>query len=320
MADFCRKFDGVKQTAAHLLMIRPAHFGSNSQTAVNNYFQSKTDKNESELLDAALKEFDSFVDMLKTNDIAVTVYMDEPEPKKPDSIFPNNWVSFHEDGIAAIYPLFAPNRRQERNFRILDSLAESGFAISSKVTFTEAELHGEFLEGTGSLVLDRMNNLAFASISPRTNQDLVMEWCDVFDFKPVVFHSLQKVDSEYKPVYHTNVMMSLGEKIAVLCSKSIMDKREQDMVTQQIFDTGRTILEISPDQMSKFAGNILLVRNIRDQKFWIMSTGAFNAFSEEQRSLLETDGKIIHSDLHTIESIGGGSARCMVAEVFLPLK
>ena len=310
----------MKQTSGHLLLVRPAYFGVNSQTAINNFFQKPNLIDDASLLISALREFDDFIYLLKDNDIAVTVFQDDTEPKKPDSLYPNNWVSFHEDGIAVIYPLFAPNRRQERNFKILDNLGEAGYDISSKVTFTEAELHGEFLEGTGSLVLDRVNYVAYASISPRTDRELVLEWCEVMEYIPIVFHATQKENYSDMPVYHTNVVMSVGEKIAVLCSAAISNVKEKKFVADSLLKSGHSVIDITEHQMSNFAANILLVRNIKDEKFWVMSTRAYSSFNSDQIKLLETDGKIIHSSLDTIENVGGGSARCMLAEVFLPRK
>lgn len=316
---FLPKIYIVIQTAQHLLLVRPAYFGSNDQTAANNFFQKQSAQDSVKSLNSALKEFDDLVRLLNDNDIDSKVFQDDAEPQKPDSVFPNNWVTFHEDAIAVIYPLFAPNRRQERNFKVLDSLVDLGFLINSKVTFTEGELHGEFLEGTGSLVLDRVNRIAYASISPRTNRDLVLEWCDVFEYTPIIFHAMQKVNDQM-PIYHTNVMLSIGEKIAVLCSSSIGDKKEAKFVSDLLVKSGHSIIEISEEQMHNFAANILQTRNRKAEKFWVMSTRAYSSFTKEQIAALSTDGKIIHTSLETIENIGGGSARCMLAEVFLPRK
>lgn len=307
------------QLTDHLFLVRPAVFHSNAQTAVNNFFQNPTSPSGQDILTEALAEFDNLIAGLEKHGIGVIVFNDEPEPPKPDAVFPNNWVSFHAEGVAVIYPMFAPNRRQERNFSAFGLIEKAGFKIPSKATFTEAELHGEFLEGTGSLVLDRVNRIAYASLSERTNPDLVQEWCEVMDYTPVIFNAVQRVGTELKPVYHTNVVLSVGETHAVLCSDAIPDIDERNEVESSLLQSGKRIVFISNEQMENFCANILQVKNKNGQRFWLMSDRAFAAFTKEQLDVLRTGGKILHFPVPGIEQIGGGSVRCMMAEIFLPL-
>lgn len=302
------------QTTAHILMIRPLHFDFNEETAVNNRFQSRS--GDASVPEKAMAEFDNFVQVLTNHGIDVTVVQDTPVPYTPDSIFPNNWISFHSDGSICLYPMFAENRRNERKANVLKRLSEK-FELSSTIDFTEQEERGRFLEGTGSMVLDRDNKLAYACLSERTDENVLQQFCDEMGYEPIAFTA---VDAEGLPIYHTNVMMCVADRYVVICLDALPEETEKDWVVNQILATGKKIIRISMNQMNHFAGNMLQVKNKDGQKFIVMSTQAFNSLSEEQITLIRTFNEIIHADIKTIETNGGGSVRCMMAEVFLPLK
>ncbi|MBZ4187831.1 citrulline utilization hydrolase CtlX [Niabella beijingensis] len=300
------------QTTSHLLMIRPIAFGFNAETAVNNAFQKQNgnwDVNEK-----AQQEFDQLVALLQHHNIKVQVIQDRPQPYTPDSIFPNNWISMHNDGQIVLYPMFAPNRRPERAKGVVDALKEQ-FVIYSTVDLTGYEKEQRFLEGTGSMVLDRVHQKAYACISPRTDTRVLYDFCGVLDFTPVLFHA---ADANGTPVYHTNVMMSIGEDYAILATDTITDKTQRDLVLRSLSETGKEVIPISIGQMEHFAGNALQVRNTAGQRFLVMSDAAFGSLSPDQRKQLEKFNPILHAPLDTIEQNGGGSARCMIAEIFLP--
>lgn len=301
-----------------ILMIRPSGFRMNEQTAVNNYFQEDLQLRNATINTMALEEFDTFVDGLKAKGINVVVVDDNPLTDTPDSIFPNNWISFHEDGIVGIYPMFAKNRRKERREDILDLLEDDGFVIDSLMDYTAAEDEGYFLEGTGSIVLDRVNRKAYCALSARADEELFIEFCEDFEYTPVIFTAYQPVDGKRMPIYHTNVMMCLGERFAVICLESIDDKNERKNVVRHLNDDGKEIIAITENQMHQFAGNMLQVLGASDKRYVIMSSTAFESLTPDQIKSLEKHGEILHSDLKTIETCGGGSARCMMAEVFLP--
>ena len=246
------------------------------------------------------------------------VISDVEDSDTPDSIFPNNWISFHENGTVGIYPMFAENRRHERREDILDKLEEKGFVIKNSVDYTSAENEGVFLEGTGSLLLDRVNRKAYCALSPRADEDLCIEFCEDFEYTPVVFSSFQTVNDKRKAIYHTNVMMCLAETFAVICLESIDDKKERKNVLKHLKEDGKKIIEISEDQVNNFAGNMLQVRGTDDELFLVMSQAAHNSLNQSQLSQIRNHCKIISSPLDTIEACGGGSARCMMAEIFLP--
>jgi hypothetical protein len=243
---------------------------------------------------------------------------DIKEEDTPDSIFPNNWVSFHESGDIALYPMFAENRRKERRLEYFAKLEEAGFKITNIVDYTSAEEDDLFLEGTGSLLLDRVNRKAYCAISPRADEDLLIEFCEDFEFTPVIFTANQDVDGRRKPIYHTNVMMCLAENFAVICLDSIDDKKERKNVLKHLKQDGKEIIEISEIQMHSFAGNMLQVQGAFGKKFLVMSQQAHESLTKEQISRIEKHCEILSSDLRIIETCGGGSARCMMAEVFLP--
>lgn len=300
------------QTTSHILMIRPVSFAFNAETAANNAFQIK--KDEADVQSKALKEFDAFVSILRRNDVDVTVVEDTPEPNTPDSIFPNNWVSFHDNGVLLLYPMFAPNRREERKQHVLDTINEH-FVVTDKIDLSYHEKNHQFLEGTGSMVLDRENKIAFACLSPRTDRKVLDEFCKKMNYESVAFHS---VDENGKPIYHTNVMMCVADRYVVICLDSINDAEEKKNVIKVIQKTGKEIIEINYDQLNHFAGNMLQIENARGEKLLVMSTRAYQSLSQEQVQKLSSYNKIIHSSLSTIETNGGGSARCMMAEIHLP--
>lgn len=309
-----------RQTTSTLLMIRPVGFRMNEQTAVNNYYQKVLDGLSPEKVnEAAIQEFDRFVGVLESKGINVISIQDTPNPDTPDSIFPNNWVSFHHDGRVALYPMFAENRRLERREDIFDDLKNHyGFEINEIIDFTEFEDHNKYLEGTGSMILDRYNRIAYAAISERTDRRAFELFCEVFDYVGVVFEAFQSVGEERKPIYHTNVMMCIANHFAIVCLDAIDDAEEREMVSQTIRDSGKEIISISEEQTQRFAGNMLEVANSEGKSYLVMSTSAFEALNTEQKERIEKHSEIIHSSLDTIEACGGGSARCMMAEVFLP--
>ncbi|WP_299780439.1 citrulline utilization hydrolase CtlX [uncultured Formosa sp.] len=309
----------MQHTTDTILMIRPINFRMNEQTAVNNYYQHAMKGVLPETVNArAQQEFDTFVEKLRAVGLRVIVVSDTDESDTPDSIFPNNWISFHENGTVGLYPMFAENRRFERREDILDILEKEGFIINDIVDFTSAEDEDVFLEGTGSLLLDRVNGKAYCALSPRADEDLFIEFCEDFDYFPVVFTANQTVDGERKPIYHTNVMMCLAETFAVICLESIDDKKERKQVLQHLKETGKEVIAITESQLHYFAGNMLQVRGANNALFLVMSSSAYNALTPTQISTITKHCKIIHSSLDTIEACGGGSARCMMAEVFLP--
>lgn len=309
----------MQQTTNSILMIRPINFRMNEQTAVNNYYQKVLSNMlpDSVNINAQL-EFDNYVNKLKSYGVEVIVISDVEDSDTPDSIFPNNWISFHENGTVGIYPMFAENRRHERREDILDQLEEKGFVIKNSVDYTSAENEGVFLEGTGSLLLDRVNRKAYCALSPRADEDLCIEFCEDFEYTPVVFSSFQTVNDKRKAIYHTNVMMCLAETFAVICLESIDDKKERKNVLKHLKEDGKKIIEISEDQVNHFAGNMLQVRGTDDELFLVMSQAAHNSLNQSQLSQIQNHCKIISSPLDTIEACGGGSARCMMAEIFLP--
>jgi hypothetical protein len=302
------------QNTAHVLMIRPAHFSFNAETAVNNRFQKAS--SDSSISEKAVLEFDQFVKVLRDHQVDITVIQDSNLPYTPDSIFPNNWISFHSDGTICLYPMFAENRRMERNPKVLAVLGEK-FESDNTIDYTGQEERNLFLEGTGSMVLDRSNHLAYACLSVRTHENVLQQFCDEMGYQPVVFNA---VDDSGAAIYHTNVMMCVADRYVVICLESIADEMEHQYVQEQILATGKSIIPISMEQMNHFAGNMLQVKNILGEKLLIMSSQAYQSLDKEQIETLNSYNTIVHSDIRTIESNGGGSARCMIAEVFLPLK
>ncbi len=309
----------MKQITNNILMIRPVAFRMNEQTAVNNYYQKVLDNLTPATVNAkAQQEFDDFVVKLRAVGVNVVVVDDTLNPDTPDSIFPNNWISFHETGEVVLYPMFAENRRLERREDILDILEEEGFEITDIWDYTSAEEDDLFLEGTGNLLLDRTNEIAYCALSPRADEGLVIEFCEDLEMNPIIFEAFQTVDGERKHIYHTNVMMCLGDTFAVICADSIDDKQDRKLVLNKLKESGKEIVTITEEQVNNFAGNMLQVEGANSEKYLVMSTQAYNILTKDQINTLEKHTKILHSSLDTIEACGGGSARCMMAEVFLP--
>lgn len=308
----------AKQTTNTVMMVRPVGFRMNEETAVNNYFQEDIQLQNEEVNKMAQQEFDELVNKLREVGVQVIVVDDKPELDTPDSIFPNNWVSFHENGTAVVYPMFAVNRRRERRMEFFEEIEKQGYQIKEVVDYTNAEDEEVFLEGTGSMILDRENQKAYCSLSPRADEDLFIEFCEDMEFTPVIFVAYQDVDGTRKPIYHTNVMMCIAEEFAVICLDAIDDKKERKNVIKHLKEDAKEIIEITEKQIHQFAGNMLQVRGANDQKHLVMSTTAYNSLTNEQVKRIEKHCKILTADINTIETCGGGSTRCMLAEVFLP--
>ena len=308
----------MSQTTNTILMIRPVNFRMNEQTAVNNYFQEDIDIKNSEINLKAQQEFDAFVEKLRAVGVNVIVEEDDKLMDTPDSIFPNNWVSFHENGDVGLYPMFAENRRKERRDEVFLRLEKEGFKIENIIDYTSAEDEGLFLEGTGSLLLDRVNSKAYCALSPRADEDLFIEFCEDFEYTPIVFTANQTVNGKRLPIYHTNVMMCLAEQFSVICLDAIDDKKERKLVVKNLKQDGKSIIEITEAQMHQFAGNMLQVKDSDNQRYLVMSKAAHDSLTPKQISDIEKFCPILSSSLETIETCGGGSARCMMAEVFLP--
>lgn len=308
----------MHQITNTILMIRPVNFRMNEQTAVNNYFQEDLDIQNSEINKKAQREFDVFVEKLRAVGVNVIVEDDILENDTPDSIFPNNWVSFHENGDVALYPMFAENRRNERREELFSRLEDEGFEINDIMDYSSAEEDDIFLEGTGSILMDRVNKKAYCALSARADEELFIEFCEDFDYFPVIFTAYQTVDDQRLPIYHTNVMMCLAETFAVICLDSIDDKKERKNVVNHLKEDGKEVIAITESQMHQFAGNMLQVRGTDDKRYLVMSKAAHDSLTSSQISKLTAHCDILYSDLETIETCGGGSARCMMAEVFLP--
>ena len=303
-----------------ILMMEPVAFRYNEQTAANNYYQQILDNlTPEQIQEKALSEFTDFVNILREKGVDVIVIKDTVNPDTPDSIFPNNWVSFHEDGVVAFYPMYAENRRDERREDILDVLVDDhDFKVKYIKDFTKFEERGKYLEGTGSMVLDRENKLCYASISIRTDEQAVLQFCDEFDYTPVCFTSNQEVDGERMEIYHTNVMMCIADKYAIVCLDTVDDKEERKWLKSSLEDSGKEIIEITEVQKHRFAGNMLQLMG--DEKYLVMSKSAHESLTQDQIERIEKYNSIISSSLDTIEACGGGSARCMMSEIFLPKK
>ena len=304
-----------KQITDTVLMIRPVRFRTNEETIVNNYFQKGINITQEEINRKAQQEFDMLVQKLKEVGVHVIQVEDIYEQDTPDSIFPNNWISFHNNGDVAIYPMFAENRRRERREDILDIVEEAGFEIENVYDYTEAENEGLYLEGTGAMVLDRIHRKAYCALSARASEELFIEFCEDFEYTPVIFKAFQHADGELKPIYHTNVMMALGETFVIICPDVIEDKSERKNVLHHLKEDHKEIITISPEQVDYFVGNMLQVKG-KDAKYLVMSKTAYNALTPQQIEAIERHTQILYSDLSTIEVCGGGSARCMLAEVF----
>lgn len=302
-----------KQTTNRVLMVRPAFFRYNPETAVNNTFQQKTGHPETVSREAK-KQFDDYVSLLREHGVDVWVVQDSKYPRTPDSIFPNNWFSTHITGELVIYPMYAYNRQQERKLPILTTVGLME-GINRIINLSGYEREGSFLEGTGSMVLDRVNHIAYCCLSDRTHTKVLDEFCRELDYKGIVFSGVN-VDGE--PIYHTNVMMCVATKYAVICLESIKDETEKAIVVNSLINTGHSIVEITSKQMEHFAGNMLEVESDTEQSLLIMSAEARRSLTEDQVAQIEQFSTIVAPELDVIEKNGGGSARCMVAELFLP--
>jgi len=300
-----------------LLMIRPAAFGANEETTATNFFQSPEIKTDSQSIQqAALSEFDNMVELLQKNDINVLVIDDTPTPVKPSAVFPNNWLSTSPEGIVSVFPMYAPNRRPEKRDDILKMLAEK-FVIKDLQDWSEFEVEGKFLEGTGSMVIDHENKVIYTCYSPRTDVSMLEKFANANKYRAIIFFA---VDNDGHPVYHTNVMMTLGEDFAILCEEAIEEEWELIAVRQLLESSGHEVIRITKDQMHSFAGNMLQVKSGKGEKFLLMSQTAFDSLTEEQKEELSARSKLLAIPIPVIEQTEGGSVRCMITEIFLGKK
>jgi hypothetical protein len=306
----------LSQTTSNILMVEPVAFGFNSQTALNNYFQQPGDDPASVIQQKALYEFTNMVGLLRSKGVNVFLVKDTREPHSPDSIFPNNWVSFHRGGQVVLYPMFAENRRVERRKDILEYLTNMGVNINNVDDFTFGEEQGLFLEGTGSLILDRINDIAYAALSERTSKTLFLQFCSTFGLKPVCFSAYQSVSGKRLPVYHTNVMMTIANKYAVICLDAIDAISERKLVADTLLKTGKEIIQITEHQMHCFAGNMLQVENVMGKHYLVLSQSAYDSLDTYQIERLSSFNELVVVPIPTIERVGGGSVRCMMAEIF----
>lgn len=297
-------------------MVRPAAFGFNTETAGNNYFQTNPGISKDELQQTALAEFDNMVQTLRNHSIHVIVIEDTKEPTKPDAVFPNNWLSTTPEGLIIVFPMYASNRRAEKRDDILEQLAKE-FVVKDVQDWSEYEVEGRFLEGTGSMVIDHDEKMIFACISERTSMPLLEKFASANHYQAIVFLA---TDKNGNPVYHTNVVMAMGEGFCVLCEEAIEEEWELIAVRQLLESTGHTVIPITRDQMYAFAGNMLEVKNSNGENILVMSQAAFNSLRKEQRALLEAYAKLLPVAVPTIEAVEGGSVRCMMAEIFLTPK
>ena len=304
----------MEQVTSHVMMIRPSAFGYNAETAENNVFQTKPDAATEEIIAQAKKEFDGFVGLLRYEGIDVTVIDDTQLPGKPDAVFPNNWVSFHSDGTVVTYPMYSKLRREERREDVIEQLSAK-FNIRQREHFEFFEKDDQYLEGTGSMVLDRANMIAYACISDRTDRELLEDWCDRMGFTPHTFYA----ESNGKAIYHTNVMMAIGSRVAVVCLECLPNKAER-LALRDSLAKDHEVVEITDEQVQSFAGNMLALKNNKGEELMVMSSRAHESLTDAQIKMIEKYSRIVSAPIDTIENIGGGSARCMIAEIFLPTK
>ncbi len=304
------------QSTKNILLIRPASFAYNAETAVSNAFQVNLDEGIEEIKKRKLAEFDAFLKTLTAKGVNVLVLNDTAIPEKPDAIFPNNWVSFHADGTLILYPMCATNRRHERREDLIAQV-KMEFEIKKIIDLSHYESENKFLEGTGSIIFDHVNKLAYACLSPRTDKDILIEVCSYLDYRPVYFYAHDKSGKE---IYHTNVMMCIAENFSVICLDSISSPAEKEKIITILEETGHEIINISFDQMSNFAGNMLELTTAANKRLLAMSQSAFTSLTSIQRATIEKYCEPVPLPIKTIETIGGGSARCMIAEIFLPQK
>ncbi len=305
------------QTTSHILMVRPANFGFNEETASSNAFQSN-DKllSNAEISRLAVAEFDAMVAKLRNVGVDVITFEDTNRPLKPDAVFPNNWVTFHQNATIVTYPMYAPVRRLERRDDIIKGIQDR-FRVEQKIQLQEYEEIDQYLEGTGSMIIDRPNKLVYACLSARTHPDLLLRYCKLMGYTAVPFHA---VDGNSIEIYHTNVMMALGESFVVICMETVQSEIEEEMLRNKFAATGKEIIEITLEQMLNFAGNMLQVSNEKGETFLVMSGRAFESLTDAQIAQISKHTNILSAPIPTIETYGGGSVRCMMAEVFLPLK
>jgi len=303
----------MKQSTDHIFMVRPANFGFNEETAVSNAFQNQTELTSEDIKKQVLTEFDAYVNKLREKGVNVTVIEDTKNPVKPDAIFPNNWGSFHEDGTVILYPMATPNRRIEKREDIIADF-KTKYNISKVIDLSKYENENRFCEGTGSIIFDHINKRAYACLSPRTDKNVFVEVCSILNYKPIYFTS---TDIDNQEIYHTNVMMCISEKFAVVCLDSIRNEDEKQRVVNSLEETGHEIVEITLNQVYQFAGNMLTVCNNSGKEYLVMSNSAFNILTEEQKDALMYYNELLPVDVGLIEKIGGGSARCMISEIFL---
>lgn len=304
----------MEQVTSHVMMIRPSAFGYNAETAANNVFQNKPDAASEEIIAQAQKEFDGFVGLLRYEGIDVSVIEDSQSPGKPDAVFPNNWISFHSDGTVVTYPMYSKLRRQERREDVIEQLSVK-FNVRQREHFEFFEKDDQFLEGTGSMVLDRANRIAYACISDRTDRELLEDWCDRMGFTPHTFYA----ESNGKAIYHTNVMMAIGSQVAVVCLECLPNKAER-LALRDSLAKDHEVVEITDEQVQSFAGNMLALKNNKGEELMVMSSRAHESLTDAQVKMIEKYSRIVSAPINTIENIGGGSARCMIAEIFLPIK
>lgn len=304
------------QNTSHIFLVRPSQFGFNHETAKSNAFQNEKVNIGNSIAGNAILEFNVMAETLRNNGIQVTIFDDTIDPVKPDAVFPNNWITMHADGRVFLFPMEASNRRLERRHDIVENLKQN-FVVKEVVDLSKHESDNRFLEGTGSIIFDHNAKTAYACLSPRTDKDLLIEFCNILGYTPVSFHSN---DKHGKAIYHTNVMMCIGEKFCVICLESIVDPIEREMVVSALQFSGHEIIDISLQQVEKFAGNMLELKNLHGDQIVALSESAFNALSQSQKDAIGYFAKLVPLPIQTIETIGGGSARCMIAEIFLPVK
>lgn len=298
-----------------VLMVRPVAFNYNEETGKDNLYQIKENSSADIIEKTAEKEFDNFVEKLKNNSIEVIVLQDTLVPHTPDSIFPNNWFSTHKNNTLVLYPMYAENRRLERTDKILDFVNDR--KSLKIIDFSENEMKNQFLEGTGSICLDRKNKIAYANISKRTNKQLFEEFCNKLGYKGITFSGFQTINGKKAPIYHTNVMLTIAENFAIVFLNAVENEEERANLKNSILSSGKELIEISEEQTKKFLGNTIELRKSNGDKILVMSQTAYNTLTDEQKNIIEKYDEILYVDIHTIETNGGGSARCMIAEWFI---
>jgi hypothetical protein len=307
----------MKQSSSVLLMVRPANFGFNLETAASNFYQKEDNRGTEEIQILALQEFDKFVVLLRDQGIEVWVVEDTPVPRRADAVFPNNWLSTHLDGKVILYPMASPNRRLERRKDILEFLMNKGFSISEIIDLSFFEEHGQFLEGTGSMVMDHQSRVIYACFSERTHPVPLEYLGKLLGYQVLGFSAMQEVGGKLSPIYHTNVMMHVGTEVAVVCLESIVKSSERQKVQESLINSGKKVIPITSRQKFQFAGNMLELSNEGGEKFTVMSESAYDSLTVGQIQQIEKYTTIISPSIPTIEKLGGGSVRCMMAEVFL---